>query len=150
MTAVIATILLSVILAAPAPAQDSETKIKMNDLPPAVQKAVKEQSMGATIIGFAREVDGGVTRYEAEMKVGDRTKDVTFDADGNVVTVEKETTLASIPAPSREAIKKAVGNRKLLLIETVEEKGSTFYEAHFRSGLRTREVKVDAAGNPVK
>ena len=42
-----------------------------------------------------------------------------------------------------------LGKNKLLLVETVSEKGSTFYEAHFRSGLRTREIKVDANGNQV-
>jgi hypothetical protein len=46
-----ATMLLSVL----APAQDQEKKIKRSDLPPAVEKAVVEQSQGATIRGFSQE-----------------------------------------------------------------------------------------------
>ncbi len=130
--------------------EGSEKKIKMKDLPPAVQKAVQEHSKGAQIIGFTKEVEAGETRYEAEMKVGGRTRDITFDPNGQVVAIEEETTLDSIPAPARDAIKKAAGKRKLLLVETVSERGATSYEAHFRSGIRTKELKVDAAGKPVK
>ena len=130
-------------------AQSAEKKVKMADLPPAVQKAVQEQSKGATLVGLAREVENGATLYEAELKVGGRTKDVTFNPEGQVVILEEETTVDRIPAPAREAITKIVGKRKLLLVETVSEKGSTFYEAHFRSGLRTREIKVDSTGKQV-
>ena len=127
-----------------------EKKIQMKDLPAAVQKAVEEQSKGATLAGLSREKENGVTLYEAEMKVGNRTKDVTFDESGKIVILEEETTLDSIPAPAREAIQKAVGKRKLLILEMVSEGASRFYEAHYRSGLFTKELKVDAAGKPVK
>lgn len=144
------TLIALLILAGPASSKDTEKKIKMQDLPPAVQNAVKEHSKGATVVGFAKEIEGGATLYEAEMKVGNRTKDVTFDPEGKVVTVEEETTLDSIPAPARDAILKAIGKHKLLLVESVSEKGATFYEAHYRSGLHAKEIKIDGSGNPVK
>ncbi len=127
-----------------------ERKIKREDLPPEVQKALKKASEGATIVGFAKETEGGAIRYEVEMKVGNHAKDVTFDPDGNVVSVEEETALDSIPAAARDAILKAAGKQKVLRIESVTEAGTTAYEAHFRIGLRTKEVKVDAGGRPVK
>jgi uncharacterized membrane protein YkoI len=139
---------LVLILSGFAPAQ--EKKIKREDLPPEVQKALQKASGGATIVGFAKETEGGAVRYEVEMKAGNHSKDVTFDADGNVVAVEEETTLDSIPAGAREAILKTAGKQKLLKIESVTEAGATTYEAHFKSGLRTKEVKVDAGGKPVK
>src|SRR5258706_15262444 len=122
----------------------------MQDLPPAVQQAVKEQSKGATLRGLAKEVENGKTLYEAELRVAGKTKDVTFDSDGKIVTVEEEVAIGSIPAAAREAIQKAVGSAKLLLVETVTEGGRTFYEAHFKKGGQQSEVKVDAAGKPVK
>ena len=128
----------------------SEKKIQMKDLPPAVQKAVEEQSKGATLAGLAKEVENGVTLYEAEFKIGGRTRDVTFDPNGQVVIVEEETSIDSIPAAAREAIQRSAGKRKLLLVETVSERGSTFYEAHYRAGILSKELKVDAAGKPVK
>lgn|SRR5262245_24460472 len=127
-----------------------EKKIQTNDVPAAVQNAIEEQRKGATLAGLSREVEGGVTLYEAEFKIGNRTKDVTFDPTGKVLIEEEETTLDRIPAPARAAIQKTVGKRRLLLVEAVTEKGGTFYEAHYKSGPFTKEVKVDAAGKTVK
>ena len=137
-------ILLAVLCAA------GEKKVKMQDLPPAVQKAVTEQSQGATLVGLARETEDGKTFYEAELKINGRTRDISFDPTGKVVIVEDETPIENIPAPAREAIQKAAGKKKILLVETVTEDGKTFYEAHIRALIRTTEVKVDSAGKPVK
>lgn len=137
-------------LAAPLTAQESETKVKLKDLPPAVQAAVKEQSKGATLKALTKEVEHGAARYEAELRARGRTKDVTFDETGKIVSVEEEVPLASIPAAAREAIQKSVGKGKLLLVETVTEGGATFYEAHIRNDGKEIEVKVDSSGQPVK
>lgn len=145
------TILLStLLLLGQTPAKDSEEKVKMQDLPPAVQQAVKEHSKGARLHGLSKEVENGKTLYEAEYLVGGRTKDVTFDASGKVVTVEEQVTLSTIPASARQAIQKAVGTGKVTLVEAVTEEGGTFYEAHIQKLGKASEFKVDAAGKPVK
>jgi len=100
---------MSALVAALVLAQDSEKKVKMQDLPAAVQKAVKDYSKDAKIRALATEMDKGKTVYEAELTVGGHSKDVTFDADGQVLSVEEQTTLASIPAPARAAIQAAAG-----------------------------------------
>jgi len=131
-------------------AADTETKVKMQDLPPAVQKAVKEQTKGATLKGLTKEVEEGKTFYEAETTVAGHVKDILFDTDGNVVSVEEEVAIDKIPAAARDAIQKAVGTGKLAKLETVKEKGTTFYEGHIKKGAKETEVKVDANGKPVK
>lgn len=129
----------------------AEKKVKMQDLPPAVQQAVKEQTKGgATLKGLAKEVEDGKTLYEAEMTVNGHGKDVSFDAAGTVVSVEEEVALDSIPAPAREAIQKAAGTGKIAKVESVTEKGTTFFEAQVKKGIKSSEVKVDAAGKTVK
>jgi uncharacterized membrane protein YkoI len=140
----------SALVAALALAQDSEKKVKMQDLPPAVQQAVKDYSKDAKIRGLATEMDKGKKVYEAELTVAGHSKDVTFDADGHVLSVEEETPLANIPAPARDAIQRAVAKGKLLEVETVTEGGKTFYEAQFKTGGKKSEVKVDASGTLVK
>lgn len=90
---------LSSVLTASLIAQDSETKVPLKDPQPAVQAAVKEQSKGATLKGLANEVESGATRYEAELNVHGRTKDVTFDETGKIVRVEQEVPLESVPPP---------------------------------------------------
>ena len=143
-------VMVSGALVAGVAAQDSETKIKMRDVPPAVQQAIKQQSTGATLRGVAREVENGKTLYEAEFRVDGHSKDVTFDTDGQVVSVEEETTLDQISPAAREAIQKAATGGKVGGIEKITEGGKTFYEAQLNVHGRKSEVKVDASGQPVK
>lgn len=132
------------------PAKSVESKVKLRDLPPAVQAAVKERSQGAILRGLSKEVEDGVVRYEAELKVKGRTRDVTFDESGKLVCVEEEIFLADVPAAARAAIEKAAAKGKLKQVESITEGGVTKYEAHIRRGLRSVEFKCDAAGGEVK
>ena len=69
-------------------AQAQEKKLKREQLPPAVEKTVAEQSKGATIVGFATEVEHGKRLYEVELKVDGRGKDISMDKNGNIVGLE--------------------------------------------------------------
>ncbi len=138
-------------LAAMAFVAKAESKIKFESLPAAVQQAVKqEQSKGATLMGLAKEVEGGKTLYEAEFKVANRSRDIMFDGTGKAVTIEDEVAIDSIPAAARDAIVKFVAKGQLMRIETVTGDGKTFYEAQVKKGVRKVETKVNADGSPVK
>jgi len=131
-------------------AAGTEKKIKMKDLPPAVQATVKTLTTNATLAGLAKEVENGKTMYEAELKVNGHTKDVTMDETGKIVTTEEEVAIASIPDAARSAIQKAAGKNTIVRLEEVKTNGTTFYEALVKHGLKKSEIKVDAAGNTVK
>ena|ERR1700704_9378 len=150
MNTMLAAVAMTALMAGLGLAQDSEKKVKMQDLPAAVQQAVKDYSKDAKIRGLATEMDKGKKVYEAELTVAGHSKDVTFDADGHIVSVEEETTLANIPAAAREAIQRAVGKGKIVEVEMVTEDGKTFYEAQVKTGGKKSEVKVDASGASVK
>jgi uncharacterized membrane protein YkoI len=150
MKTMLVAVAMSALVAGPVMAQDAEKKIKMQDLPAAVQQAVKEQSKDATLRGLATEMDKGKRVYEAELSVAGHHKDITFDGEGHIVSVEEATPLAELPAPARAAIQKAATKGKVLAIETVTEDGHTFYEAQLKIGGKKSEVKVDAAGALVK
>jgi uncharacterized membrane protein YkoI len=129
-------------------AQDAgEKKVKMQDLPAAVQQAIKAQ--GAAIRGLATEVDHGKKVYEAELTVNGHAKDITFDERGTIVSTEEETSLDKIPAAAADAIRKAAANGKVLLVETVTEGGKTVYEAQINKGGKKSEVQVTATGQTV-
>jgi uncharacterized membrane protein YkoI len=128
----------------------AETKIALKDLPAPVQKAVQEQSKGAVIRGFTKEVENGKTEYEAELTVNGHGKDISFDPAGNIVAVEEEVTLESLPAAARAAIQKAAEGGTLRKVESVTEGGKSFYEADIRKGGKSSEVQVDASGARIK
>jgi len=62
-------------------------KVKVQDLPAAVQQTVKEQTRNATLIGLAKEVENGKTVYELETKVNGRGRDLMIDSSGGVLSV---------------------------------------------------------------
>ena len=128
----------------------AEKKIQMKDLPPAVQKAVEEQTKGATVKGISKEVENGKTMFEVETTVNGKGRDLILDPAGAVVEVEAEVTLDSIPTPAKAAIeKKAVGG-KIIKVETLTKGKSITYEAAIKKGMKTSEVTVNADGSSTK
>jgi len=129
----------------------SEKKVKMKDLPPPVRKTVEELGKTSTIVGLAKEVEDGKTVYEAETKVNGKTRDLTIDSEGKIVTTEDEVTIDSIPAPARTAIEKAAAGGKITLVEKVTKGNEVKYEAAIipKSGKK-KEVSFNAEGSPVK
>ncbi len=126
-------------------------KLKVSDLPEAVQKTVKAETANATIVGISKEKEDGIVQYEIETKVNGKVRDFNVDAGGKLLVVEEETSLDSIPAAAKQAILKKVGTGKLGLVETVTKGGKTSYEAGYtpKTGKKTA-VMVNADGSPAK
>ena len=116
----------------------------------AVQDAAKTYSKGATVRGYAKEVENGRALYEVELSVNGLTRDLTFDAQGKVVADEQQIALSDVPSAARAVIQKAATGGKLTLVEKVIEGSSTAYEGHITKGGKATEIKVDANGKPVK
>lgn len=128
-------------------AQSTERPVKMQDLPAAVQATVREQSKGATVRGLAEEVKDGQTFYEVSLRVKGRSRDVLMDATGNVVEIEDQVTLASLPPAAKAEIIKQAGQGKILLVESITKNNAIVaYEAHVRRAGKIVEIKVDPAG----
>src|SRR2546426_2530144 len=108
---------LFLLLAGTVRSQNSEHRVKMGDLPEAVQKAVREQSRGAKVRGLSKEVENGSTFYEVELRINGHNKDVLIDPTGAVVEVEEEVPLSSLPAAVKAEIEKQAGKGKILTIE---------------------------------
>ncbi|HWQ36737.1 MAG TPA: PepSY domain-containing protein [Blastocatellia bacterium] len=132
-------------------AQESEQKVRMKDLPPAVQATVKAQSKGAQIRGLSRETEKGQTLYEVELKISGHNKDVLIDESGKVISVEEQVTLDSLPAAVKAEIQKQAGRGRIAMIEWVTKDGTlAYYEAHIKGGGKMREIKVSPDGALVK
>jgi len=128
----------------------ADVKVKMQDLPPAVQKAAREQLKSATLVGLSTEVENGKTSYEVETKVNGRSRDVALDAKGSVIEVEEEADIAAIPAAARAALNKLAAGGKLGKIETVTAGSNISYETVVAKNGKHHEVAVNADGSPHK
>jgi uncharacterized membrane protein YkoI len=131
-------------------AQETERPARMKELPQAVQTAVREQSRGAVVRGLSIETENGQTFYEASLKVKGRVRDVLIDANGKVVEIEEQVTLASLPPPVRAEIVKQAGKGRILTVESITKNNAIVaYEAHVKTSGKISEVKVDHDGKPL-
>ena len=124
----------------------AERKVQLKNLPPAVQKAILEQTKGATVIGYVEEREDGKVSYEAETKVNGRTRDLLFDAAGTLIEVEEEVAPDTLPA----AVQTALSTRgKVLKVEAVTKGSVVTYEAEVEKNGKKSEVVMDARGNAI-
>ena len=129
----------------------AESKVKMENLPPAVQKTVKEQTQNAKLAGLSKEKEGGQTVYELETVVNGKSRDLMIDSAGTILSVEDEVALDSVPEAAKKAIQQKVATGKITKVETVTKGSEVSYEAAYtsRSGKKS-EYGVNADGTPHK
>ena len=131
-------------------ALSQEKKIQRADLPPAVEKTVTAQSAGATVKGFSQEKEKGQTYYEAEMTVSGHSKDVLIDANGNVVEVEEQIALDSLPAPVKAGLHAKAGTGQIVKVESLTKHDKLVaYEAVVKTDGKKKEIQVDPNGQPL-
>jgi hypothetical protein len=129
-------------------AQAQEKKLTRAQLPPAVEETVARESQGASIKGFATEVENGKRLYEAELMVNGHSKDLSIDKNGNVLEIEEEVTMDSLPAAVQEGLRKAARNGTIGLIESLTKRGKLVaYEAHVKNGAKRFEIQVGPNGD---
>lgn len=129
------------------PVQAQEKKIKREELPPAVEKTVAEQSKGATIKGFSTEVENGKKLYEVELTVNGHGKDISMDEQGNIVEIEEEVSMSTLPPAVKEGLTKAAGAGTITKVESLTKGGKLVaYEAGVKTGTKRSEVQVGPDG----
>jgi hypothetical protein len=130
-----------------AAAYAQERKLTRAQLPPAVEKTVAAESQGATIKGFATEVEKGKRLYEAELEINGHSKDISMDRNGNIVEVEEEVTMDSLPAAVQDALKQRAGAGTIGKIESLSKNGKLVaYEAQVKTGAKRSEIQIGPNG----
>jgi hypothetical protein len=124
-----------------------EKKIKRTELPPAVEKTVAERSKAGTIRGFSTEMEDGKRLYEVELTVKGHGRDISMDAQGNVVEVEEEIFMNSLPPAVRKGLTEAAKGGTILKIESITKNHKLVaYEADVRSAAKRSEIQVGPDG----
>ncbi len=150
MTKIRFVLLMAVVLVFALAASAQEKKIKKSDLPAAVQKTADEQSKVATVKGYNSEVEDGKTIYEVELTVNGHSRDVSISPAGEVVELEEEVTLDSLPVEVRDGLQKKAGAGKITKVESLTKKGKLVaYEAQVRTNGKKSEVQVGPDGKPL-
>ena len=125
----------------------AETKVLMKDLPAAVQKRVTEETKTAKLRGLEKEVEHGMTYYEAETTINGKSRDILIDPSGTIVEIEESVTLESLPEAARGGLQRAAGTGKILRVESVTRGSAVSYEAVIERQGKKSEVSVNADGS---
>ena len=124
-----------------------EKKITREQLPPAVEKTVAEQSKGATIKGFSTEIENGKRLYEVALTVDGLGKDISMDKTGNIMEVEQEVSMDSLPQAVKDGLTKAAGAGTISKVESLTKNGKLVaYEAAVKTGTKRSEIQVGPDG----
>jgi hypothetical protein len=132
-------------------ANAQEKKLTRKQLPAAVEKTVAKESEGATIKGFATEVEKGQRLYEAELIVNGHHKDISMNRQGVIVEIEEEVSMDSLPATVQDGLKRAAGSGTIGMIESLTKNGTLVaYEGHVKTGAKRSEIQVGPQGEKLK
>jgi len=140
-TIAVAVFVAGLLLAVSAPAQ--EQHIKRSELPAAVQKTVDEQSKGATIRGYSKEMENGKVEYEVQMTVDGHSKDVSMAPDGTVIEIEEQVDFDKLPASVKDGLQAKAGKGKIAKVEGITKHGTLVaYEAKVNAPLKHAETPL--------
>ncbi len=132
-------------------AYGQEKRIDKSELPSAVQKTVEEQSKGATVLGFAKEMENGKPYYEAQLRINGHTKDVSMDADGNIAEIEEEVSMDALPLAVRDSLQARAETGTLKKVESLTKHGTLVaYEAQVFKAGKHSEIQVGPSGEVLR
>jgi hypothetical protein len=143
----LASVCLTAALLAMANTSIAEDPIKKSDLPPAVQKTADAQSTGATVVGYAKDVEHGRVEYEVQLMVGDHTRDVTIDPQGGILEIEEQVAPEALPANVFHGLSAQARKGRLVKVESLTRQGRIVaYEAQVITGGKLSEIQVGPDG----
>jgi hypothetical protein len=125
-----------------------EEKVELAKVPKPVLEAVKKRFPEAKLVGASTEKEGDKLVYEIEIKVNDKTIDVTLTPEGKIVTIEKQIDTKDVPKAVAEALEKKYPKATIKLVEEVSKDDKIVkYEFQIETAeKKALEVSFDPSG----
>ena len=123
-----------------------EQAVKKGQVPKVILAAFEKAYPKAKVKGYSKETDAGKVVYEIESKEGTVARDVSYDSEGNLLSVEETLPFSNLPKAVQDASKKEFPKSKIAKCEKVVKGTTTQYELVFRSGKNVHEVVFDPDG----
>ena len=106
-------------------------------LPATITTAFKKSYPNATIRGTAKETEGGKTVYEVESVDKGQARDLMYNVDGTVISIEEEMNAADLPAQVTAALKKLHPKATITAAEKLTEGTKIEYELQIKGAAVT-------------
>jgi len=127
-----------------------ERQIERKDVPAVVLTAFAGAYPKAEIKGYSTEEENGQTVYEIESVEGLVARDVTYAADGTVVSLEETLDTSALPRKVKSALNKAFPKGKVLKAERITKGTAVTYEFQIEHNGQKTEVVFDSEGNELE
>ncbi|HXE75194.1 MAG TPA: PepSY domain-containing protein [Candidatus Xenobia bacterium] len=127
-----------------------EEQIRRKNVPAVVLAAFEKTYPNATIKGYSKEMDNGQLVYEIESVEGTVTRDVTYTADGTLVSVEETLEISALPPKVKAALDRKFPGGKIRKAEKITKGAVVAYEFKIRHNGRTSEIAFDPEGNELQ
>lgn len=135
-------------------------RLKLTDLPAAVQATAKTEAKGREIVDIDRENWRGQPVYEIEFKERGLNSRVYIGDDGQVVRDERRggqalrslflgTQLEDTPPAVQETVRRIAGSREIADIDKKTVNGQTVYRVEIRGPQGVQELRVGADGKVI-
>lgn len=127
-----------------------EQQVRRKGVPEPVLTAFEKAYPNATVKGYSKEKDdAGQVVYEVECEEGKVKRDVTYLADGTLVSIEETVEASEWPLAVRAAVDSKFPGGKVLKAEKIIKGDTVAYEFQVRHNGRKTEVVFDSEGNEV-
>ena len=146
MTKRIATFMTGLWIVMAADAMAADKKVQLKDVPKAVQAAVREHARDSLVRAVLEESVNGKVMYEVETTRAGKTRDLLFDAAGELVEVEEEMSIDAAPAAVKSVLN---AHGKVVTLESLTKTGVVTYEAQTEVGGKRVEILLDGTGRPI-
>jgi len=127
-----------------------EQKVSCRAVPTVVRTAFEKAFPKAKIKHCSREVEKDKTAYEIASVEGETRRDVTFYADGTMISVEEGIAFGNAPEPVQRAVKERFPGGEIARAEKVTRDNTVLYEFGIKHGGKHVEVVLDPGGNEAK
>lgn len=130
-------------------------KVPLDKVPKAVLEAVRARFPGAELAGAEKEVEGGKTLFEVNLKHKGQAMDVTLTEAGQIVEIEKEIAARDMPKAVAAALEARYPKATYRIVEEIfkvankEEKLVYFEILLVTADKKTLEVQVAPDGKIV-
>lgn len=121
-----------------------DTEVFMEELPAAVQQAIRAKVGSATLGEIDKSIDEGQASYEVESISAGKTRTFTIDATGKLT--DEEVSLEELPDVLQKAIQKETDGGKIDQITRTFDTGEPLYDVDISKNRKMRTVTFDAAG----
>ena len=127
-----------------------EQNLKRKKVPEAVIRAFELSYPKAKIKGYSKEADEGKIVYEVESKQGTAERDILYNPDGTVVSIEESLPFADLPQLVRDAIGNEFPKGKVIRCERLLKGSTTEFEVVVTHSKSKYEVMFEPNGKIIK